>query len=146
MIEKDECPVCLSDVDQSQLTYPFSCAGSTVHGVCDSCAEDLLRRELLTCPVCRAESAIFPPDEDRARSGALPAALSELAGDRLIAMMEVRERHMRRMANLLPPNEEVQEMLGGLRRTVSLARELFNRPELTPGDFRDIMRETEQRR
>jgi len=138
--------VCLSDVDQRQLTYPFRCAGSTVHGVCDSCAEDLLQREMLTCPVCRAPSAIVPPHDDAARSGAAPPALSELAGDRLLALMEVRERHMRRMANLLPPNEEVREMLGGLQRTVSLARELFNRPELTPGDFRDIMRETEQQR
>lgn len=138
--------MCLSDVDQSELTYPFRCAGSTVHGVCDSCAEDLLRRELLTCPVCRAESAIVPPDGAGARSDAPPAAFSELAGDRLLALMEVRERHMRRMANLLPPNEEVREMLGGLQRTVSLARELFNRPELTPGDFRNIMRETEQQR
>lgn len=44
-----QCPVCLSDVELTEIEYPFECG----HSVCRTCDDRLISRDDHRCPTCR---------------------------------------------------------------------------------------------
>lgn len=48
----DECPICLSDVQQSESRTVLGCCGKTLHAVCYS--RCLVSPNGAQCPMCRA--------------------------------------------------------------------------------------------
>lgn len=71
-MQKMQCPVCLTEVEHGNLTYPFNCEGAVVHGVCHPCHQNLSCREMLRCPLCRAHSSTPPPRDERSEPRVLP--------------------------------------------------------------------------
>lgn len=132
-----ECPVCLESFEEADLTYPFNCGSSVVHGLCEGCNTSLEERELFTCPVCRAPSLSCPPEP--------PPGLEDAdAIERVIGMIEARAAASRLVASVLPEDTVTNALMRNLQVTIEIARDLFNRPAVRPEDFRELMQEHEQ--
>lgn len=119
-VQRVQCPVCLCEVGHENLTYPFDCEGAVVHGVCRSCHENLVRREMLRCPLCRAHSRIPSPRGARSEPG-------------LDSDLHARGSQMR---GVRPTQVALPE---SMQRTARLANALFNAPGISASEFRMLL-------